>query len=175
MQSQDNYRIAMLSAYALVLHGFEDLLPTPVPWLRLGLANIITLTTLLLYGFRAAMMVTLIRVMLGSLFAGTFLGPAFFLSLSGGLAGTLAMGVTYRVAPVLFSALGLSLIGAFFHNTAQLSVAYVLFIQNMEPMLLITPVIILIGTLTGAINGVISGLLIRNLKKSVEKIQNVNG
>lgn len=174
MQLQDKYRIAVLSAYALALHGFEGLLPTPVPWLRLGLANIITLTTLLLYGFRAAMMVTLIRVMLGSLFTGTFLGPAFFLSLGGGLAGTLAMGLIYAAAPGLFSALGLSIIGALFHNIAQLSVAYFLFIQNIEPMLLITPFIVLIGTLTGAVNGIVSDLLIRNLKKSVKKIQNVS-
>jgi heptaprenyl diphosphate synthase len=120
------------------------------------------------------MMVTLIRVMLGSLFAGTFLGPAFFLSLGGGLAGTLAMGLIYSAAPVLFSALGLSIIGALFHNIAQLSVAYFLFIQKIEPMLLITPIIILLGTLTGAVNGIVSDLLIRNLKKSMEKIQNVN-
>ena len=42
-------------------------------------------------------------------------------------------------------------------------------------MLLITPFIILLGTLTGAVNGIVSDLLIRNLKKSLEKIQNVNG
>ena len=172
MQSQDKYRIALLAAYALALHGFESLLPTPIPWLRLGLANIITLTTLLLYGLSAALMVTLIRVILGSLLTGTFLGPAFILSLGGGVASTLSMGIVFSLTPRLFGPVGLSLIGAFFHNTAQLFLAYVLFIQRIEAILLISPVIILIGTLTGTINGIISDLLIQNLKKAEEKPQN---
>jgi len=174
MQLQDKYRIALLSAYAVALHGFESLLPTPIPWLRLGLANIITLVTLLLYGIRAAMIVTLIRVILASLLTGTFLGPAFILSLGGGVTSTLAMGFVLSVAPRLFSTIGLSLIGALFHNIAQLVLAYFLFIQRIEAILLISPFIILIGVLTGTVNGVISGLLIKNLKKTEQKIQNVN-
>jgi heptaprenyl diphosphate synthase len=174
MQSQDKYRIALLSAYAVALHGFESLLPTPIPWLRLGLANIITLITLLLYGIRAAMIVTLIRVILASLFIGTFLGPAFILSLGGGVTSTLTMGFVLYVAPRLFSTIGLSLVGALFHNIAQLVLAYFLFIRRIEAILLISPFIILIGALTGTVNGVISGLLIKNLKKTKQKIQNVN-
>jgi len=166
MQLQDKYRIALLSAYAVALHAFESLLPTPIPWLRLGLANIITLVTLLLYGFRAAMVVTLIRVILASLFIGTFLGPAFILSLGGGITSTLAMGLILSVTPRLFSTIGLSLIGALFHNIAQLVLAYILFIQRIEAILLISPFIILIGALTGTVNGVISDLLIKNLKKT---------
>lgn len=166
MQLQDKYRIALLSAYAVAFHAFESLLPTPIPWLRLGLANIITLVTLLLYGFRAAMVVTLIRVILASLFIGTFLGPAFILSLGGGVTSTVAMGLILSVAPRLFSTIGLSLIGALFHNIAQLVLAYFLFIQRIEAILLISPFIILIGALTGTVNGVISDLLIKNLKKT---------
>jgi len=166
MQLQDKYRIALLSAYAVALHAFESLLPTPIPWLRLGLANIITLVTLLLYGFRAAMVVTLIRVILASLFIGTFLGPAFILSLGGGVTSTVAMSLILSVAPRLFSTIGLSLIGALFHNIAQLVLAYFLFIQRIEAILLISPFIILIGALTGTVNGVISDLLIKNLKKT---------
>lgn len=172
MQSHDKYRIALLSAYALALHGFEGILPTPIPWLRLGLANIITLTTLLLYGFRPAIMVTLIRVTLASLFTGTFLGPTFILSLGGGVTSTLAMGLILSLMPELFGPVGLSLIGALFHNIAQLLLAYVIFIQRIEAILLISPIIILIGTLTGSVNGIISEILIKNLKKTDKKIQN---
>jgi len=172
MQLQDKYRIALLSAYALALHGFESLLPTPIPWLRLGLANIITLITLFLYGIRAAIMVTLIRVILSSIFTGTFLGPAFILSLGGGVASTLAMGSVLSIAPRLFSTIGLSLIGALFHNITQLFLAYFLFIQRIEAILLISPLIILIGTVTGTVNGVVSDLVIKNLKKTYQKIQN---
>ena len=117
--SQDKYRIALLSAYAIGLHGLESLLPSPVPWLKFGLANIITLITLMLYGFRAAMMVTLIRVLVSSLLTGTFPGPAFVLSLGGGVVSTVAMAAVLFSFPGLFSAVGLSLIGAFFHNMTQ--------------------------------------------------------
>ena len=173
MQLQDRYRIALLSAYAIWLHGFESLLPTPIPWLRLGLANIITLITLLLYGMRPAVAVTLIRVVVVSLLTGTFLGPAFILSLGGGILSTVAMGAALMVFPRLFGPVGLSIIGALTHNMAQLFLAYFLFIQRIEAILLISPFILLLGTVTGAINGIVSGVLIVNLKNAGQKIQNV--
>ena len=173
MQSQDNYRIALLSAYALALHGFESLIPMPIPWLKVGLANIITITTFILFGFKAAFTVSLIRVTIASLFSGTFLGPGFVLSMGGGIASTLAMGMVFTVIPGLFGPMGFSLIGALFHNLAQLVLAYLLFVQKIEPVLLIAPVLILIGTLTGFINGLVADLLIKNLKNSGVTIQNI--
>lgn len=174
MQSQDKYRIAVLAAYALALHGFEYLLPTPIPWLRLGLANIITLVALTLYGFSTAMSVTLIRVILASIFTGTFLGPAFLLSFSGGVSSTAAMGLIYVVQRNLFGPVGLSLIGALFHNIAQLTLAYFLFIQRIEAILIISPLVIFIGVLTGFTNGVVADILIKNiLKKDGKTIHNV--
>ncbi|MFI5295918.1 MAG: Gx transporter family protein [Thermodesulfovibrionales bacterium] len=175
MQLQDKYRIAVLSAYALALHGIESLVPTPIPWLRLGLANIVTVVALVLYGFRTAMTVTLIRVILASLFTGTFLGPSFVLSVGGGVTSTAAMGLTFLVFRDMFGPVGLSLVGAFFHNTAQLTLAYFLFIQRMEAMFVIGPIIVLLGTLTGVANGAVSGLLLKNLlKKKGGRIQNDN-
>ena len=174
MQLQDKHRIAILAAYALALHGFESLLPTPIPWLKLGLTNIITLAALILYGFRTALLVTLILVVLASIFIGTFLGPAFILSAGGSISSVIAMGLSMKLFKNLFGTVGISLIGALFHNIAQLSLAYFLFIQRIEAVLIIAPLIVLIGTVTGIINGIISDILIKNLlKKDSEKIQNV--
>lgn len=172
MQSQDKYRIALLSAYALALHGFESLIPMPIPWLRVGLANIIAITTLILFGFRAAMMVTLIRVIIASIFTGSFLGPGFLLSMGGGVSSIVATGIVFRVMPDVFGPVGLSLIGALFHNLSQIFIAYFLFIQKIEPILLVAPFIIFIGTITGLVNGLTSNLLIKNLKNSDDKFQN---
>jgi uncharacterized membrane protein len=163
MRSQDKYRIAVLAAYALALSGFERLIPTPIPWLRLGLANIITIAALLLYGFRTAMTVTLIRVILASLFMGTFLGPAFILSFGGGVSSTAAMGLVHKTCGKMFGPVGLSLIGALFHNLAQLALAYLLFIQRIEAVVIISPILLLLGTFTGVANGVISGLMIHSI------------
>lgn len=174
MQLQDKQRIAILAAYALALHGFESLLPTPIPWLKLGLTNIITLVALILYGFRTALLVTLIRVVLSSIFIGTFLGPAFILSAGGGMASVIAMGLSIKLFKNLFGTVGISLIGALFHNLTQLSLAYFLFIQRIEAVLIIAPLIVLIGSVTGLANGIVSDILIKNLlKKDSEKIQNV--
>ena len=174
MELRDRYRIAILSAYALALHGFEAMLPSPIPWLRLGLANIITLTALMLFGFRAAMMITLIRVILGSLFIGTFLGPSFILSLGGGICGTCAMGATLAISRKIFGPVGLSLIGALFHNAAQLFLAYLLFIQRIEAVIFISPIVMLLGTLTGFANGIVAEILIKNLlKKEPDSLHNV--
>ncbi len=174
MQLQDKQRIAILAAYALALHGFESLLPTPIPWLKLGLTNIITVVALILYGFRTALLVTLLRVVLASIFIGTFLGPAFILSAGGGIASVIAMGLSIKLFKNLFGTVGISLIGALFHNIAQLSMAYFLFIQRIEAVLIIAPLIVLIGSVTGLVNGVVSDIMIKNLlKKDSEKIQNV--
>lgn len=174
MQLQDKQRVAILSAYALALHGFESLLPTPIPWLKPGLANIITLVALVLYGFRTALLVTLVRVVLASIFIGTFLGPAFILSSGGGIASVIAMALSIKLFKNLFGTVGISLIGALSHNLAQLSLAYFLFIQRIEAVLIISPLIVLLGSVTGIINGIISDILIKNLlKKDNEKIQNV--
>lgn len=166
MQPQDKYRIALLSAYAIAIHSFESLLPTPIPWFRLGIANIITLATLVLYGFRPAMMITLIRVILSSIFIGTFLGPGFIMSFGGGVTSTLAMGIVFTLLPRLFGPIGLSLIGALFHNIAQLFLAYILFVQKIEPILMVSPVLILLGTITGVVNGFIAGMLIKSIQKN---------
>jgi heptaprenyl diphosphate synthase len=84
----------------------------------------------------------------------------------------LAMGLVLSLVPGLFGAVGLSLIGALSHNLSQLFLAYLLFIQKIEPVLLITPFLILIGTITGTVNGLAADLLIKGLKNNQESIQN---
>ncbi|MBF0566280.1 MAG: Gx transporter family protein [Nitrospirae bacterium] len=172
MQSQDKYRLSLLGAMAIALHVMERLIPSPIPWLRLGLANIITLVALFLYGFRGAFTITLIRVLAGSLLTGTFLGPPFALSLAGGILSVSAMSVARRIFRGIFGPLGLSLIGALFHNLAQILVAYLLFIHNFRSLAVITPFILFLGTITGTINGIAAVFLLDGLQKSLDNMQN---
>ena len=89
-----NDRIKILSlivALGVVLHRLEILIPLPSSWIKLGLANVMTLVTLIFFGLRDAVMVTLLRIMLGSIVGGTFLSPTFFLSLSGGVTSVFVM------------------------------------------------------------------------------------
>ena len=76
-----NHRITTLSlivALGVVLHRLEILIPLPSPWIKLGLANVMTLVTLIFFGLLDAVTVTLLRIMLGSIIGGTFLSPTFF-------------------------------------------------------------------------------------------------
>ncbi len=110
------------------------------------------------------MTVTLIRVFVSSFFTGTFLGPAFVLSLAGGVSSTLVMWGTKTVTGRLFGPVGLSLLGALSHNVAQLLTAYVLFVKNFRAILYIAPIIILIGTGTGFVNGVVTNMILKRVK-----------
>lgn len=161
----ENFHIALLSAYAIGLHSIEALIPTPIPWLRVGLSNIITLTTLLLYGLKAGMTVTLIRIFVGSFLGGTFLGPAFLLSLGGGVSSTFVMWFVRVLSKRLLSPIGLSLLGALTHNLVQLFLAYLFFVRRLEAIIIISPIIILIGIITGAFNGIVTGLILREVQK----------
>ncbi|RJR15461.1 MAG: Gx transporter family protein [Nitrospiraceae bacterium] len=166
--SSETIHIALLSAYAVGLHSIESLIPTPVPWLRLGLANIITLTTLYLYGLRAGMIVTFTRVIIRSLLAGTFLGPAFVMSLGGGVASTLVMWALIVVFRRLFGPVTVSIFGALTHNIVQLFLAHFLFVRRIEAILIISPVILGAGLVTGIFNGIVTSLIIKKIQEKKE-------
>jgi heptaprenyl diphosphate synthase len=68
----------VMVALGIILHRLEALLPLPTKWVKLGLANLMTLMALIYLGTREAFIVTLLRVMLGSILAETSLGPIFF-------------------------------------------------------------------------------------------------
>ena len=80
-ETRINHRITILSlivALGVVLHRLEILIPLPSPWIKLGLANVMTLVTLIFFGLRDALTAILLRIMLGSIISGTFLSPTFF-------------------------------------------------------------------------------------------------
>jgi heptaprenyl diphosphate synthase len=164
----ETIHIALLSAYAVGLHSIEALIPTPLPWLRLGLANIVTLVTIYLYGLKAGMTVTLVRVFIRSLLAGTFLGPAFIMSLAGGIASTLVMWALMVLSRRIFGPVSLSIFGALTHNVVQLFLAYLLFVRQIKAVLFISPVILAAGLVTGTFNGVVTHLIIKKIQEKNE-------
>ena len=156
-------RLALLLALATVIHTAEALLPITVVWFRFGFANIIGLATLYLFGFKDALLITFGRIFLGSLATGLFGSPAFVLSLAGGICAILTMGVAYRFGARFFSEIGVSLIGAVAHNSAQLLVAYFLLVRNRGVFLLF-PVMLLASVVTGFLNGLAARFFIRHFK-----------
>lgn len=142
--------LAMYTTIALTIFMVESTLPSlaPVPGIKLGLANIVTLWILLRHTWKDAFAVLLMRILLTSMFAGQMI--SFSYSLCGGLLCFFAMGVLIYFLGrrhIVF----ISVIGAVFHNTGQI-LAALLILQSMSilaylPALLVSAVIT--GTFTG--------------------------
>ena len=142
--------LMVLVALAAGLSGLESLIPNPLPWVRLGLTNAVTLLVMILYGFREALAVTLARVFLVSLVLGGLLGPSFLLSLGGGLVSVTVMALMYSTG--LFSILGLSVGGAFAHTLTQFGLLFILIVKDWSLMTLAPP-FLLLSLPTGALVG----------------------
>jgi|GEM_PF-332531 len=164
--SRRHLTIAVLSAVAIAIHSIESLFPMPVPWLRMGFSNVISLIAFITFGFKTAMTITITRVFVSAMLTGTFPGPAFVLSLSGGILSTSALSLA-SIVP-FFGITGLSVVAAFFHVIGQLSVAYYLFIKRPEAVIAIAPLLILMATFTGAINGGIAGFILTKLRRQAQ-------
>ncbi|HHO75946.1 MAG TPA: Gx transporter family protein, partial [Deltaproteobacteria bacterium] len=118
--------IALFIAIAVALHWIESFIPRPAPFLRFGLANIITLTALYAFGGLWALFVVISRVIIGSALTGSIFTPTFFFSLSGGIAAGIIM---WHMPKKAFSAIGVSVGGAVGHMACQLFLAGIMIRQ----------------------------------------------
>lgn len=153
-ETREMVLLALLVALAIVLRGLETLIPNPLPWIRIGLANIMTLLAILLFGLKSGLLLTILRVFIASLLFGTFLSPTFLLSVSAGICSTLAMGGMHVLFGKTFSPVGISVLGGFTHNLVQLCVAYVVIVKHAEIFYLF-PILSLVGIISGLFNGVV--------------------
>jgi FAD:protein FMN transferase len=157
---------AILLALALVLSIVERWIPleliVPVPGLKLGLANIVTLFALLRLKPQDALIILLVRCLV----MGAITGPMTLLfSLAGGFLAFLAMWLLSRWEGRAFSVIGISLAGAAAHNIGQVSVAGLVL---SEPLLLLTylPPLLLTGLFTGTLTGIAAFPVIRFWKSA---------
>lgn len=153
--------LSLLVAGGTALHVFEAMLPalSVLPGAKLGLANLVTLLTLALYGPGATWWVMVLRVLLGSLLGGTFLTTTFFLSLAGGLGSTLVMTLAYRLGGGALSLVGVSILGAVAHNLSQLFIAA--FLIRHLGIFFYLPYLLLFALPTGYFIGITAGYVAR--------------
>lgn len=147
-------RLAIFVAVATVLQVAESLVPKPVPWLRLGLANAVTLLVLIRAGAASAGAVTVIRLLLGGLVLGTLGSPAFLLSAAGALAALAVMTVAVRLAMPPLSALGVSVLGAAVHVGGQLAAFSILF-ELGSAALVLAPLLVSTAVPLGLVSGAV--------------------
>lgn len=153
--------LAMLLTFAVAIHFVENLipLPIPVPGAKIGLANIITLLALLLYGLRSGLIIAAGRSILGSLLIGSFMGFGFWLSFLASLVSCMTMAL---FIPLLrrgsISAVSISIIGAVFHNLTQLTVAAAI-MKNVVLFQGYFPLLVLVAIPTGLLTGIAAAYL----------------
>ncbi len=157
--TRDDHRIAWLTALAITIHIAESALPMPLPGVKPGLANVITIAVLIKFGWRLAAWVSLLRVVAGSLLIGTFLSPTFLLSLSGALASIVVLALLSQLPGRGCSAWGYSVVSSMAHTLAQFWVAYELFIQHAGLFHLL-PILMTVAFGFGLISGWIANLML---------------
>ena len=153
--------MALLTAIALTIFVVENQLPAPVPipGVKLGLANIITLVTMLLLGKKEAGAVLLVRVLMGAMFAGS---PSTLLfSAAGGALAWLVMCLTVG----LFGEKQLWIVSALAglaHNAGQLLTCAL--VVKTPGVFAYAPILAVSGVLTGVFTGLAAMYLIRALR-----------
>ena len=160
--TREDRRIARHAAAAIVLTVAEAAIPLPLPGIKPGLANIVTLVVLARWGWREAVWVSLLRVLAGSLLLGQFLAPGFFLSLSGALASLLVVGLATHLPARWFGPVSHSILAAFAHIGAQLVVARLWLVPH-DGVFYLLPVFALAAVVFGLVNGLVAAKLLAEL------------
>lgn len=144
--------LGLLTTIALTIFMIESALPAlaPIPGIKLGLANIVTLFILIRFQVRDAILVLFIRIILASVFAGQMV--SFLYSICGGVLCLAVMALVNRVLDKKFIFLT-SVFGAIAHNIGQILAAY--FVLGMSGVFVYVPFLIISGVVTGLFTGVI--------------------
>ena len=167
MQSLTDRQLAAFAALAIGVHLLEAGLPSPLPGVKPGLANVVTLVVLLRHGFAAAAWVSALRVVGGSLLLGSFLAPGFVLSAAGAIGALAALGVCDTFGRRVFGPVGHAVPAALAHMLAQLAVAYALFVPH-PGLWRLAPVLLAVATAAGVATGIITAAILGRLTQRAD-------
>ncbi|ASJ24920.1 heptaprenyl diphosphate synthase [Laribacter hongkongensis] len=150
---------ARLAAIAIVLALIDAGIPSPLPGLKPGFANIVTLVALERLGLRAAVAVSLIRVFAAALLLGSLMTPGFFFSLAGGIASLATLALAHCLPRRWFGMVSLSLLAAFAHIGGQLLLARLWLIPS-DGLGYFVPLFLAAAFVSGTVNGIICARLL---------------
>jgi heptaprenyl diphosphate synthase len=144
---------ALLGGFCLFLSTLEYLIPKPLPFMRLGLANVPLMLALDILGLKYLVLLVFIKVLGQAIITGTLVSYICLFSLAGTCAAATVMYLLRRLfSPKHLSFIGISVIGALCSNGAQLILAR-LFIFGAGVKWLVPPFLIA-GLLTGMSLGI---------------------
>ena len=155
--------LSVLTAVALIIFVVELQIPNPfpIPGIKLGLANIITVYAVYRYKPYEAAAITVVRLILGAVFAGNF--AALIYSASGAALCLIGMLILRRLIDEKHIWIS-SVFGALLHNTGQMAAA--LIITQTPQLLAYYPFLLVSGCLAGAFTGLCAQIVISRLKKN---------
>lgn len=154
-------KMAMLVALAMIFSYVESVIPINfgVPGMKLGIANLVTVTGLCFLEVPEVLLVVVMRILLTGLLFGN--GMSIIYSLAGGILSLLVMAVIRKVKG--FSIIGVSIAGGITHNIGQILVAAVA-VENIK-LVYYLPVLLIAGTVTGFLIGIVSKKMLPVIKK----------
>jgi len=160
--------LALLTAFAVLLSVFENLIPLPIaaPGAKLGLANMVVLSTLVVFGFKKSFTVNIVRTFLILIIIGNPI--SFIYSFTGAISSLIVMYIVYKYFSNYFSLIGVSIFGAVAHNTAQIATASII-LENTN-IFSYLPIMYLISLFTGFFVGFSSNFIVEHLKKVLNKV-----
>lgn len=160
--------LSVLVAVGLSLSILESAIPLPIafPGAKLGLSNMVVLVTLIVFGFKDGITVSILKSIVLMLATGSV--SSFIYSFSGAIFSCIIMYLGYSFFSNIFSTIGISILGALAHNFAQVTVAAI--IMNNLKIYTYLPFLMLVSLFSGYFVGLASSFIIRNLKVSFDTI-----
>lgn len=155
-------QVSLIAAVALVLSAIEMMLPDlpfMVPGMKLGLSNITIMFALFVLDLPSAFFIVFVKSMLALFMRGT---TSFLMSLAGGIISTLIMYLLINIKKPKFGYIGIGVEGAFFHNFAQLMVA---FLFTDKTIFFYLPFISAASLVSGSITALVLSLLLPPLMR----------
>lgn len=151
----------VLVALAFVFSYIEAMfpIPMPVPGMKLGLANIVVVVSLYTLGYKVAFCISLVRMLLVGFTFGNM--NMLLYSLAGGVLSFLAMAIGKKLN--VFSTVGVSVMGAIFHNMGQLLIAMLLLESTV--FLYYIPFLLLSAVICGILIGILGSIMAERMTK----------
>lgn len=156
----------MLISLAFIFSYVEAIIPIPipVPGVKLGLANLVTVVGLYTVGIGGTVAVSLIRIVLVGFTFGN--ASSMIYSLAGGTLSLILMILVKKTG--WFSQIGVSIVGGIGHNIGQLSIAAL--VVQTAGVFYYLPFLMVAGVVAGAVIGLLGGLVTERIQGFVKKL-----
>ena len=162
MNRKQDALVPVFGALCFFLSAVEFIIPKPLPFLRIGLANVPLLLALDILSFRAFLLLAVIKIFGQAFISGTLFSYLLFFSAAGTIGATLTMYAFHKLPHKILSLAGISMTGAFISNMIQLFIGR--FIIFGEGIRYIAPPFLCIG----AVTSLLLGLFCENFKAESE-------